>query len=269
MAVILDVEKAAFSYQSNHSVFHDISFTLKQGEIFSLIGPNGTGKSTLIKCLIDILRIESGSIRFFDHDITTMKRSDIAKIAGYVPQTHQVVFPFSVLEFVLMGRAPYVPPFSSPGRRDKDIARSSMEHVGISHLEKRTISEISGGEYQLAMLARSITQKPDVLILDEPTSHLDIGNQVRILSIIEKLAKSGISIIQSTHFPDQAFFTGGSSSAILQGGTLIAQGSTSQVITRENLKKAYGIDVLVHYNEEAGKTVCIPITDRNKKIIEI
>ena len=259
MAVILDVENAAFSYDPRKTVFHDITFDLEPGEIFSLIGPNGTGKSTLIKCLVDILRIESGSIRLLGHDITKMKRSDIAKIIGYVPQIHQIVFPFSVMEFVLMGRAPYVPPFSSPGRYDEEIARDSIDNVGISHLADRSISEISGGEYQLVMIARALTQEPDILFLDEPTSHLDLGNQMRMLTIIEKLATSGIAVVQSTHFPDHAFFTEGSSSAIMQDGSFIAQGPTTQVITRENLKKAYGIDVAISYIEEAGRKVCVPL----------
>lgn len=258
MAVILDVRNAAFSYGEGHCIFEDISFSLEEGGVLSILGPNGTGKSTLMKCLNAIFRLDVGSVSLQGREITSMKRADVASAIGYVPQAHQIVFPFSVREFVLMGRAPHLGPFSAPGRHDEEIADRAMETVGIGHLADRAVSEISGGEHQLVMVARALTQEPAILLLDEPTSHLDFGNQIRILTLIEKLSRSGIAVIQSTHFPDHGFLLSGTS-AILQGGSFIAHGPTDEVITPENLKRAYGVEVSVQFFEQANRKICVPL----------
>lgn len=260
MAVILEVCDASFAYANGHHVFGEISFSLEEGGVLSILGPNGTGKSTLIKCLTGILRLDRGSVSLYGDEITAMKRADVASAIGYVPQAHQIVFPFSVREFVLMGRAPHLGPFAVPGRRDREIAQQAMETVGVSHLADRAVSEISGGEHQLVMVARALAQEPAILLLDEPTSHLDFGNQIRILTLIEKLARRGIAVIQSTHFPDHGFLLSGSA-AIMEGGAFIARGQTEEVITAENLKRAYGVDVSVQFFEQARRKICIPLVD--------
>ena len=233
MDMILDVQKAGYHYDDQRMIFSDISFTLAKQEVLCILGPNGIGKSTLIRCLANLYHLCSGSIRLFGKEVSGIKQAEIAKKIGYVPQAHQIIFPFSVREFVLMGRAPHIAAFSSPGKTDYEKAEEKIRLVGISHIADKPVNEISGGEYQLAMIARALSQEPAILLLDEPTSHLDFGNQIRVLEIIDRLAGEGLSVIMSSHFPDHAFLSS-NNVAIMQHGSFIAYGLAEEVITEEN-----------------------------------
>lgn len=257
--MILNVEGASFSYDGATKQFEDISFSLDRGEVFSLLGRNGTGKSTLIRCILNVLTLQGGSVKINGRRVTDMRPDEIARAVGYVPQTHHVVFPFTAFDFALMGRAPHIPRFSIPGEEDCEKVEEAFARIGISHLRDKCISEMSGGESQMVMIARALAQEPSLLILDEPTSHLDIGNQMKVIATIDRLATDGIAILMSTHFPDHGFLVS-HTVAILQDGRLLARGPAEDVITKENLQKAYGIDVCVRYVEEAERMVCIPIS---------
>lgn len=259
--MILTVRDAAFSYDGTHTIFEGVSFSINRGECLCILGPNGTGKSTLIKCLINVLPLGSGRIELGGEDITSLSGTGVARQIAYVPQGHQIVFPFAVIDFVLMGRAPHLPFFTTPGRKDRQIAEEALNTVGISHLVDRPISAISGGELQLALIARALTQQPAVMILDEPTSHLDFGNQVRVLRLIERLAGEGIAVIMTSHFPDHSFIIP-QNVAIMKGGGFIALGPAEEVLTPGHLSETYGIDVAITYVEEAGRRVCIPSASR-------
>ena len=254
--MILNVKCASFSYDGITKQFEDISFSLKRGEILSLLGRNGTGKSTLIKCILNILTLQKGIVEINGHQIADMRPDEVAREVGYVPQGHRSVFPFSALDFVLMGRTPHISAFAVPKEGDYDKAEEAFARIGITHLREKSISEISGGESQMVMIARALAQEPSLLILDEPTSHLDIGNQMKTIATIDSLAADGIAILMCTHFPDHAFLIS-HSVAILEGGRLIAKGPAGDVITKENLREAYGVDIGVHYIEEAERMVCI------------
>jgi len=255
----LDVSNVAYSYDGENNVFEDIAFSVGEGDIFCILGPNGTGKSTLIKCIGNLLRLKRGSIKLEGEDILSLDNVDVAKKIGYIPQVHSPTFPFSVLDVVLMGRVPHLSLLSSPTKKDTNIAEDAIKTVGISHLIDKPYTEISGGERQLVLLARVLAQQPSILLLDEPTSHLDFGNQIRILNRIDKLAKNGLSIIMASHFPDHAFLSS-NKVAIMKGGTFIGMGSPDEVITEENMKSAYGVDVKVVYvGDGADRKVCVPI----------
>jgi iron complex transport system ATP-binding protein len=258
MDMILTVDDAGFAYPGGKQVFSDISFSLSDREVLCILGPNGIGKSTLIRCLANLYSICSGSIRLFGEDMLKMDQVDIAKKIGYVPQAHEIIFPFSVREFILMGRAPHLAAFASPGKEDYAIAEEKIELVGIGKIADKPVNEISGGEYQLAMITRALTQEPAILLLDEPTSHLDFGNQIRVLDIIEQLADSGLSVIMSSHFPDHAFLSS-DNVAIMQHGSFMAYGLAEEVITEGNLKRTYGIDVKIDYSNSASRHICIPM----------
>jgi len=257
MDMILEVTDAGFAYPSGKEVFSNISFSLTDREVLCILGPNGIGKSTLIRCLANLYDLCSGSIRLFGKDMSGLRPVDIAKKVGYVPQAHEIVFPFFVRDFVLMGRAPHLAAFSSPGEEDYEIAMEKIELVGIEKIAEKPVNMISGGEYQLAMIARALAQEPAILLLDEPTSHLDFGNQVRILEIINQLAESGISVIMSSHFPDHAFLTS-NSVAIMQYGTFMAYGLAEDVVTESNLRQTYGVDVSITYSNDVERHICVP-----------
>ncbi|MGM0771717.1 MAG: ABC transporter ATP-binding protein [Halobacteriota archaeon] len=256
--MILRVENASYSYDGKNNVFENISFSLKKGETLCILGPNGIGKSTLIKCLSNVLNLSNGNAYIQDRDVSSMSRTEIAKKVGYVPQSDHSVFPFSVLDFVMLGRAPHLSLFSSPKEKDLRIGENAITKVGISHLMDSPVTEISGGEKQLVLIARALAQEPEILLLDEPTSHLDFGNQVRVLNLIDTLASQGTSVIMSTHFPDHAF-TGSKKVAIMLENDFIAQGSAEEVITKENMILAYGVDVAIDHVSSVQRKVCLPI----------
>lgn len=255
--MIVDVHKAGFRYGPGRMIFSEISFSLAVREVLCIIGPNGIGKSTLIRCLANLNPLCAGSIRLRNREIRSMKFRDVANIVGYVPQAHEIVFPFPVREFVLMGRAPHLPIYALPGRDDYAKADEAIRTVGLEKIADAPVNEISGGEYQLAMIARALAQEPEVLLLDEPTSHLDFGNQIRVLELIDRLARDGLSVIMSSHFPDHAFLSS-DHVAIMQHGTFMDYGRAEEVVTEENLKKTYGVDVSITYNHEVERHVCVP-----------
>ncbi len=257
---MLTVTKAEFYYDSTHTTgFNKVSLTLKHGEALCILGPNGCGKTTLIKCLGGLYRLHKGSILLDNKELTKLGRSAVARIVGYVPQLHQPAFPFSVLDAVLVGRAPHLDFLASPGKQDVEIAEAAIEALGISHLKNKPYTEISGGERQLVVFARVIAQQPKLLLLDEPTSHLDFGNQIRILELIKETTAEGLPVVMTTHFPDYAFIIS-NKVALMKEGAILALGTPDEVITEENLYNVYGVKVKVmHLGGAVNRKICIPI----------
>lgn len=250
-----------FSWNGHRDVFSRVSFTLNPGELFCILGPNGTGKSTLLRCLIDLLDVKDGTVRINGSDIRRMDRQELSRKMAFVPQGYDVAFPYTILEYVLMGRAPYISPFSSPSGEDVRIAQGAIAQVGIGHLMDQPVNEVSGGEHQMALIARALAQEPEILLLDEPTSHLDFGNQMQVLSLVERLRMKGITIIMTSHFPDHAFIVS-DKVGIMKDGEFSMIGPAEEVITSDALKDTYQVDVRVEYIEVAGRNVCIPIRYR-------
>lgn len=257
MSKILQINDAQFSYDQKENIFKEVTLSLENGDVLCILGPNGTGKSTLIKCMNGLLKLNSGNIRINGQDIHSMNKTDLAKIIGYIPQSHNSTFAFSVFDVVLMGRAPHLSLTSVPGEKDYKIAEKAMESLGISHLKDKTYTEISGGERQMVLIARVLAQQPQILLLDEPTSHLDFGNQIRTLNVINKLAENGLSVIMTSHFPDHAFLSS-NKVAIMNRGTIMEMGTPESVITEENMRRAYDIDVKILEVDEHRKA-CIPM----------
>jgi len=253
---LFEVKNIAFSYDGEE-IFSNISFSIGKGDVLCILGPNGTGKTTLIKCLNGLHEIDSGEILINGKNIKKLSFKEISKHIGYIPQSHVPSFPFKVLDVVLMGRAPYMNLTDSPKKEDVDIALKSLRTLGIEYLKDKEYTNLSGGERQLVFLARILCQQPDILILDEPTSHLDFGNQIKLLEIIDNLSKSGLSIIMSSHFPDHAFLSS-NKVAIMKNKRFIDFGTPDDVVTESNLKKAYSIDVKLIELDDKRK-VCVPL----------
>ncbi|MEE3490416.1 ABC transporter ATP-binding protein [uncultured Methanobrevibacter sp.] len=253
---LFEVNNISFDYDGEE-IFSNISFSIDKGDVLCILGPNGTGKTTLIKCLNGLHDINSGEILINGQNIKKLSFKQISKHIGYIPQAHIPSFPFKVFDVVLMGRAPYLNLTDSPKEEDKKIALDALKTLGIDDLKDKEYTNLSGGERQLVFLARVLCQKPDILILDEPTSHLDFGNQIKLLEIIDNLAKSGLSIIMSSHFPDHAFLSS-TKVAIMKDRKFIDFGTPDDVVTEDNLRKAYSIDVrLMELDDE--RKVCVPM----------
>jgi iron complex transport system ATP-binding protein len=253
-------ENIAFSYSHEmaRAVFRNVSLRVRTGDVFCLLGPNGIGKSTLLKCLSGILRTQQGRIFLNGRDLSEFKLPDIAKHIGYVPQGLTSAFPFRIKDIIIMGRAPHLSILASPSPADMGIAYKAMETVGVAHLADRPCNSVSGGEWQLTLIARALVQEPQILLLDEPTSHLDMGNQLKILQVIKDLANDGMTIVMASHFPDHAFLVA-NVVAILNNGQIAQVGAPDEVITEKNLKATYGVDVRIVQLEEGGlRKACFP-----------
>ncbi len=254
---LVEVRDVSFSYDNDSPiVFENISFSIDKGDVLCVLGPNGTGKTTLIKTLNGIHKVNSGEVYLNGNNIRELSFNDIAKLVGYIPQGHIPSFPYKVFDIVLMGRTPYIKYSSSPKKEDEKIALNALKTLGIEDLKNKSYTNLSGGERQLVFLARVLAQEPDLLILDEPTNHLDFGNQIKLLEIIKQLSKLGLAVVMSSHYPDHAFLAA-SKVAIMKDKTFIDFGKPIDVLTEENLKKTYGIDVKLLELEDNRK-ICIP-----------
>ncbi|WP_027184658.1 ABC transporter ATP-binding protein [Desulfovibrio inopinatus] len=258
MGVIMEAQNIGFGYDgSQDRVFDRLSFAIHPGDVFCILGPNGTGKSTLLKCLAGIEPVSSGHVVLQNRNIATLSRAETARIIAYVPQSHQSLFAFTVFDVVVMGRAPHIGVLSSPSQKDYEIADKAITAMGITHLRDKQYTNISGGERQLVLFARILAQEPKVLLLDEPTSHLDFGNQVQVLALVKQLAERGIAVIMTTHFPDHAFLVG-HETAIMASGRFMVQGPPHEVVTASRLSDVYAAEVRLVDIEGYGR-ICVPL----------
>lgn len=259
----LTVTGAEFYYDAARTAgFTGVNLSIESGEFLCLLGPNGCGKTTLLKSLNRLIVIDKGAIMIDDRNIAGMPRREIAGMIGYVPQLHQPAFPFTVLEVVLMGRSPHLGPFSSPCHEDIIIAEEAIDMMGISELKNKPYTQLSGGERQLVVFARVLAQKPSLILLDEPTSHLDFANQIRLLKTVGQLAATGIPIVMTSHFPDHAFMVS-NKVALMKKGRILDIGTPDDVITEANLEKVYDMKVkVVNVNTDIDRTVCLPVMEK-------
>ncbi len=230
-----------------------IDLTLGAGEILCLLGPNGSGKTTLLRCLIGALRPERGRVRI-DGESGCAPRCLARKLA-YVPQAAGDSG-LTLLDTVLLGRTPHLPRLTLPGLRDEQLAHAALARVGIAHLAARPFNRVSGGERQLALIARALAQQPRLFMMDEPTASLDLGNQARVLRTLRDLAADGMSVLVTTHQPEHALLLGARVVA-LAGGRIAASGPAADVLRPETLARLYGtpVDVL---NHRGAPLACVP-----------
>jgi iron complex transport system ATP-binding protein len=262
----LSVENLSFGYGAK-IVGSGVSFTLDAGEVLCLLGPNGAGKTTLFKTVLGLVAPLRGAVMMEGATIHRWSRQSLARLFGYVPQAQFGFFPFTVREVVLMGRTARIGMFQAPSSRDAEMAEELLRLLGIDHLANRPYTEVSGGERQLALIARALAQEPQVLVMDEPTASLDFGNQVRVLAEIKALARRGIAVILSTHDPDQAFLCA-HRVAILHQGHLAHVGPPEEVITPAILRNVYGVEVEIVSIETGGENhlICLPSLTRLRPV---
>lgn len=233
-----------------------VSLSVRAGRLTCLLGPNGCGKTTLFKTLLGLLPHQGGSVALDGQELARLPRSTVARAIAYVPQGHTAVFPYSVLDMVLMGRTAHGGPFARPRPRDRQRALEALERLGISALAEHDYTRISGGQRQLVLIARALAQESPLLIMDEPTANLDFGNQVRVLEQVRALTTGGLGIVLSTHDPDQAFACA-TDVLVLHEGTTLAQGIPEAVVTEPLLRTVYGVEVSIE-RLASGRRVCSP-----------
>jgi iron complex transport system ATP-binding protein len=252
---MLEVRELAFGFPGR-TVGRDVSFTLATGDVMCVLGPNGGGKTTLFRTALGLLAPHGGSITLEGLPLSSLTRAEIARRAGYVPQGHSAYFAFTVREFVLMGRTAHLGAFASPAKKDIQVAERALESLGIAQLADKPVTEISGGERQLALVARALAQEPRLLVLDEPTANLDFGNQVRVLQKMTALARSGIAILFSSHDPDHAFLCA-TRALLLAEGRVLEAGAPREVIRADTLERMYRVSVRV-VPLPGGMHTCLP-----------
>jgi iron complex transport system ATP-binding protein len=227
------------AYKLGHWIFQNYSAEVQRGSIFALLGPNGCGKTTLLKVLLGALKPTAGKMVMDGR-------------TAFVPQLFQVTFDYSVLDMVLIGRARQVGLFSQPSAEDEEAAMVSLERFGIAHFAKHPFHELSGGERQLVIFARALVSEADILILDEPTSALDLKNQIVVLDWINRLSReSGLTVLFTTHHPHHALAVA-DNALLMLGGSKYASGPASRVLSEGNLRALYGVDLRLLSFEHQG-----------------
>jgi len=257
---IVEIDALAFGYKGSR-ILKDISLCLKKGEILGLIGPNGSGKSTLLKLISGILSPWEGEVSLKGKLLAAYGRREIARIMASVSQDIEKDFPFTVREIVAMGRAPYTGRFSVESRRDTGIIEEAMELTDIRPYAERYPNQLSGGERQRMIIARALAQEPEVLLMDEPTSHLDLNHQMEINSLILRMKEEkGLAVIYVTHDLNSA--AGCCDRVImLDSGSAHAEGDVSDVITVNNIEAVYGCHTIVDRNPETGRPRVTPLME--------
>lgn len=255
------VSDVTFGYDSS-AILSRISLEIRKGTVVALLGPNGCGKTTLLRIINGSLKSDRGAIYLDGSDLA---RTDVRKIArklGQVSQSHKASFPFTVLDVVLTGRAPYIGAFSSPGQADLSLCRDIIGRLGIACLSARDYTKISGGERQLVLIARALAQEPEFLLLDEPTTFLDLKNQIHILRTVVRLAREKqITVLMTLHDPNHALMFADTIILMrrpaLNGDNVVAVGPPARAITPENVLDAYGVSVDVV--DHRGHKLIVPI----------
>jgi iron complex transport system ATP-binding protein len=256
----LEIRNATLGYPGK-IVLQDVSMVLATGQTTCLIGRNGAGKTTLFKSLLGVLPLLKGEILLDGRDIRRWRLRDYAQVVASVPQARTLPFPFTAFDVVLFGRTAHLKPFASPGRRDRQIAEECLERLQASHLRNRIFTQLSGGEQQLVIIARALAQQPLFLIMDEPASSLDFGNQIRIITQVNRLTDASLGVLMATHSPDHAFLCR-AGVMVVHEGRIWKTGDCNGVITEEVLKEVYDADVCVcSVKGKSNETIrtCVPL----------
>jgi len=254
---VLEVENLSFSYGSKQ-ILKDINLKIRAGEYISIIGPNGVGKSTLLKSIIRIVRGFSGSIKLMGKDLTDYTQKELGRLIGYVSQSREQAFPYTVLEFVNMGRYPHLNPLARLSRQDKQIVEESLKLTGLEDFCDRRVINLSGGERQKVTIAGALAQRPKILLLDEPTTHLDPKYHAEIQQTVCKISKElGITVIHVTHDLNHIQFWSQRVIA-LRSGEIIYEGDPAEVLNEKSLKDIFDIEFLLVSHPSKLKKIVIP-----------
>ena len=254
----IEIEKLRFAY-GEREILRGIDYAVPDGSAAAVLGPNGVGKSTLFRCLLGFLAPTGGAVRVNGKDMRSLDRRQAAREVAYIPQSCTPSFNYTLLEIVLMGLSSRIGVFESPKEEHRAEALSAMAALGIEKLAERPSGKVSGGERQLALLARAMVQRSRVLVMDEPTANLDCGNASLVMERVRALAEAGFTVLFSTHDPNQAFRYADSVLA-LRDGTALASGRPEAALTGGNLSRLYGVPMAVCGVEAEGRQLSVCVT---------
>ena len=242
---------------SDHTVGRGLDVAFKTGEVLALLGPNGGGKTTLLKTLLGLIKAKAGEVWLDGKPLDGYSIRERARVVAYVPQVHIGTFAFTVETVVLMGRTAHGNLFSRPSAHDRDVTQAVLERFGIARLSDRPYTMISGGERQLVLLARALAQEPQFIVLDEPTASLDFGNQGKVMNEIKALAQSGHGVLFTTHDPNHAL-RAADRAYLLRDGTRITEGPVASVLNQTQLQELYRAPVERLVDPETGAVAFLP-----------
>ncbi|MDK2906095.1 MAG: iron complex transport system ATP-binding protein [Petrotoga sp.] len=248
---MISIKNISFSYDTVRDTIKNISFNLNKGELIALLGPNGSGKTTILKCLNGTLKPKTGEIYIENHNIKNLSYKEIAKFISVVPQEHFAIFSYLVIDIVAMGITPYLSFGRMPTKKDYRTAYTKLEFFNIQHLAEKNYNQLSGGEKQLVLIARALMQNTDYLIMDEPTSHLDFKNQHLLMKELKKLSENGKSVITALHDPNLALrFC--DRIIMVKNGEVIFSGENTKVMNPQNLQILYDAPVSMNKVEDVS-----------------
>jgi len=261
MSTIIEAKEIKYRYnRKNAWVLDGFNLSVRQGEIVGIIGPNGSGKTTTLKLLSKVLKPERGIIRLMGHDIALMRRKNIAKIVAVVPQGTSIAFPFTAREIVLMGRSPHLGFLQIEQEHDLKIADNAMALTDSLEIADRNIDELSGGERQRVIIARALSQEPKIMLLDEPTSYLDINHQVEIFDLIKRLnSERDLTVVLVSHDLNMASEYC-DRLVLMKDGQVYRNGSPKEVITETNIREVYEVNAVVSDNVMTGAPHIVPVS---------
>jgi iron complex transport system ATP-binding protein len=241
---VVAIEGLGFSY-GEAVVLHDLTMAVEPHEVLAIVGPNAAGKTTLLRCIERVLSPRVGTVCIDGDDLKALSAREVSRRVASVPQSHTPAFPYTVQDIVLMGRNPYLGAASQPAVHDVLVATEAMKALGIQTIAGRPYTQLSGGQLQLVLLARALAQEAQVLLLDEPTAHLDFRNRHLVLTRIRNLAiERGLAVIMTVHDPNDAMQYA-DRAALISKGTLVECGQPKDVLTAVNLQQLYGIPIEV------------------------
>ncbi len=268
---MIRAENLAFSYDDKKDIFHDVSFHVKKGEIMAVLGANGIGKTTMMRCMMRFLTLKEGDVFINGVNTKVMNNSQFWQNISYVPQAKNLVFGYSVLNMVVMGRSQHVKFGYTPSKEEYDRAYELLEEMGLADLAQRSCNSISGGQLQLVLIARALIKDPDILIMDEPESNLDMKNQLKVLEIMKKISRErNVTVIINTHYPDHALrYT---DKTLILGRDCFVFDESHKAITKENINQYFNVEASIYDvevdNEKYKGILPISYFEENRAVSE-